>query len=78
MTSRRHVTWRLCAFAGDMVFPISSSFPNFKYFWLVFLLRLLDYVLTAFFDNFQQLDDFGAAGRGCGAALVILCPRGAG
>jgi len=29
-------TWRLCVFAGDMVFPISSSFPNFKYFWLDF------------------------------------------
>ena len=31
----RPVTSRLCVFAGDMVFPISSSFPNFKYFWLV-------------------------------------------
>ncbi len=30
----RPVTSRLCVFAGDMIFPISSSFPNFKYFWL--------------------------------------------
>src|SRR3990170_4079241 len=28
--------WRLCAFARDMVFPTSSSFPNFKHFWLGF------------------------------------------
>jgi len=29
----------LCVFAGDMAFPTSSSFPNFKYFWLVSYLR---------------------------------------
>ena len=26
----------LCAFAGDIVFPISSSIQNFKYLWLAF------------------------------------------
>ena len=36
MTGQRHVTSRLCVFAGDVVFPISSSFPNFKYLWLDF------------------------------------------
>ena len=36
MTGRGHVTSRLCVFAGDVVFPISSSFPNFKYLWLEF------------------------------------------
>jgi hypothetical protein len=27
----------LCALAGDIVFPISSSIQNFKYLWLEFL-----------------------------------------
>jgi hypothetical protein len=26
----------LCAFARDIVFPISSSIQNFKYLWLAF------------------------------------------
>jgi len=30
-------TWRLGVFAGDMLFPIFSSFTNFKYVWLVFV-----------------------------------------
>src|SRR3989304_2288684 len=36
MTGLGPLPWRLCAFARDMVFPTSSSFPNFKYSWLGF------------------------------------------
>ena len=45
MTGRGHVSWRLCVFARVMVFPISSSFPNFKYFWLEFMKSCLSLFL---------------------------------
>src|SRR3972149_8920873 len=79
----RRVTSRLCAFAGDMVFPISTSFPNFKYFWLDFAQEFPccpDDLVLARQINFlkdgaggdRSEGRGGAQGRGVGAGKGLL------